>query len=101
MPTAAQRADASVLRDTAKYCEEGRNVTSYRDGDEWVYNGACDILDDESALRHRFRAVFVEDEGYYLMAGAFRDSLTPEADGQECRILALCFAAAMAETGDL
>lgn len=93
-----------VFRDAARFCERGGNEIS---GPDKAFDGACDVLGSPSykfnnlTARILFREWFVEPDGYFLMRDEFADEEDPETAAQECRILALCFAAAMAETGDL
>ena len=96
---------ADVFRAAAKFCEDDGNRISYF-GPRW-WDGACDVLlysgypFRNTDAHSKFYTTFVQGEGYSVMRHAFRDEPNAHRLAQECRILALCFAAAMAETGDL
>jgi hypothetical protein len=100
---AKKAADAKVFREVARYCERNKNkLMGFGAGPHW--DGACDVLRQHGRLdlTARFQAVFVSGETYFLMSDSEEDGgCGNERAGQKCRILALCFAADMVETGDL
>lgn len=93
-PTAAQRADARLLREAARLVEKKRETYSC------VAIEKAQKTDEVTALERSYRAMIVEG-GDYLWTSQFDRERFVGYSPRDLRILALCFAAAMAETGDL
>lgn len=101
--TAAQRADARHLREAARLVEKKSDTTS---GAVNLYNRSCWALNlaqgsarycEGTPLTARYIDVMLGGE--YCTSRLFSDGDLQE--DMDVRVLLLCFAAAMAETGDL